>query len=79
MRIYACIVAGNGIAATREGGLSSFCKGWLYAYRKPADPQASPGTGKAQQGSCSSGKPAEAWCLHPRLHDDPEEAELGSA
>ena len=23
--------------------------------------------------------PAEAWCLHPRLHTDTEEAELGAA
>ena len=33
----------------------------------------------ARQSSCVAGMPAKARRLHARLHDDAEEAELGSA
>ena len=50
-----------------------------YADDQPAGPQGPhPAEGQVQ-GPCDGAEPAEARCLHPRLYDDPEEAELGSA
>eukprot|EP01031_Cornospumella_fuschlensis_P010788 gene10788-13203_t len=46
----------------------------LHADDQPADPEAAGSAEGAGQGSCSSVEPAEAWCVHPRLHHDPEEA-----
>ena len=46
---------------------------------QPADCQAAAPAEGAQQGSGPAGVAAEARGLHARLHDDPEEAELGAA
>src|SRR3990167_679965 len=49
------------------------------AYSQSAHPQASPAEAHAEQGAGPQGLPPASRRLHARLHDDPEEAELGSA
>src|SRR5688572_20573781 len=44
-----------------------------------ADPESAGGAEVAQEGAGAAAEPAEAWGLHARLYDDPEEAELGAA
>src|SRR6476661_10392943 len=51
----------------------------LHADDQPADPQGSRTAEGQVEGPCDGAEPAEARSLHPRLHDDPEEAELGAA
>lgn len=50
-----------------------------HADDQPAGPQGPRSAEGQEQGPCDGTEPAEARCLHPRLYDDPEEAELGSA
>src|SRR3569833_2900296 len=45
----------------------------------PADPQAACLKARAEQGSRPEGLAAASRRLHPGLHRDPEEAELGAA
>src|SRR5581483_1529712 len=49
----------------------------FYAHRQSADSQRSVDQGREDEDPCARGSPAEARCLHARLDDDPEEAELG--
>ena len=46
---------------------------------QPAGPQGPHAAEGQVEGPCDGAEPAEARRLHARLHDDPEEAELGSA
>ena len=55
-----------------EKGISA-----THANHQPARPQGSEEGGEEKQVSRSSGKSAEAGCLHARVHDDPKEAKLG--
>src|SRR5690606_4766239 len=74
---------------SKQGGfasLRSFASLWamhveevVHADDQPVDPQAAPAAGGAQQGSGARGQPAEARRVHPRLHDDAEEAEFGAS
>ena len=49
------------------------------ADNQPAHPQVAEPSEGAEQGSGARGMPAEARRLHPRVYDDPEEAELGAS
>src|SRR5579884_1679043 len=49
------------------------------AHRQPADSQGPQGQAREDQDAGARGSPAEARRLHARVHDDPEEAELGAA
>src|SRR5437588_5529869 len=50
-----------------------------HADDQSADPPSAGAAKVAQEGAGAAAEPAEAWGLHARLHDDPEEAELGAA
>ena len=49
------------------------------AHNPAAGPQGPPGQGCEEQDARAEGQPAAPWCLHPRLHDHAQEAELGLA
>src|SRR4051794_4079475 len=49
------------------------------AHRQSADSQGPQGQAVQDEDACARGSPAEARCLHARLDDHPEEAELGAA
>src|SRR5690606_2438003 len=50
-----------------------------YADDQPGGVQGAPDRREEEQVSCDAPQSTEAWCVHPRLHDDPEEAELGAS
>src|SRR3954453_17484904 len=50
-----------------------------HADDQSADPPSAGGAEVAQEGAGAAAVAAEARSLHARLHDDPEEAELGAA
>src|SRR5690606_948495 len=49
------------------------------AYDPAAGPKGPPGEDEQDEDAGAEGQPAAAGCLHPRVHDDPEEAQLGAA
>ena len=49
------------------------------AHDPAASPQGPAGQGVEEQDAGAQAEPAAPWCLHARLHDHAQEAELGAA
>src|SRR5258708_18043751 len=60
-------------------GLSSVTTRFSDADSQSTHPQRSHLEARQNEDACASGRPAEAWCSHASLDDDPEDAELGAA
>src|SRR5688572_16099031 len=58
-------------SASRRGSI------YPHAHREPADPQAPHRAQGEDEDAGAPRSPAKAGRVHARLHDDPEEAELG--
>src|SRR5690606_17090432 len=65
--------------AGREAGLEPNEKRGFDADDTAADPETPEPEGLSREIAPHGGMPPEAWRVHPRLHHDAEEAELGAS